>query len=365
MKPKGFDYDNIRVSTNNLELSNIDDIVTKCRGKKIAVFLGAGFSKAWDAKYPLSNDIFSISESDAVKERKNYKFFDLFDSLSLKWASDTANINEKVSVFKLFKYTMDIYKRYPSLLPSHLDKYTLNEFEDEIKKYIKTKFYKKVGKAEAKLILPKKIAKNKSDIISLFKLLSKISRLGVITTNYDIVIDKILHEITAEQCLLRGHIVKMNGSIKCPNPNALSLFKINGGFEVVEYKDNFKIDYDSVSNNLISPNIILPSNEQIYDDKYFKTVFVKSSNFLRNAEVMLFIGYSFPKEDHIIRFLLKSFIDSDDADKETIIIGRNKKSAENMHSSACDVFKELNDKSGLFYFGGAFEELCSQSKKLA
>jgi hypothetical protein len=196
-------------------------------------------------------------------------------------------------------------------------------------------------------------------------LLSKISRLGVITTNYDIVIDKILHEITAEQCLLRGHIVKMNGSIKCPNPNALSLFKINGGFEVVEYKDNFKIDYDSVSNNLISPNIILPSNEQIYDDKYFKTVFVKSSNFLRNAEVMLFIGYSFPKEDHIIRFLLKSFIDSDDADKETIIIGRNKKSAENMHSSACDVFKELNDKSGLFYFGGAFEELCSQSKKLA
>ncbi|KTR46301.1 hypothetical protein NS303_20600, partial [Pantoea ananatis] len=88
-------------------------------------------------------------------------------------------------------------------------------------------------------------------------------------------------------------------------------------------------------------------------DKYFKNAFIKSSGQLRN---------SFPEEDYVIQFLLKTFLDMDNVDKETIIVSRDEKSAIDCHQRACKVFAELNDKSGLFYFKGSFLDLCSGVK---
>ncbi|RWT75295.1 hypothetical protein, partial [Citrobacter freundii] len=96
-------------------------------------------------------------------------------------------------------------------------------------------------------------------------------------------------------------------------------------------------------------------------DKYFKNAFVKSSSQLRQADVLIFIGYSFPEEDYIIQFLLKSFLDADNKEKETIIVSRNEKSALECHERACKLFTELNDKSGLYYYKGSFLELCAGS----
>ncbi|MDU7744720.1 MAG: hypothetical protein E7K12_23635 [Citrobacter sp.] len=82
---------------------------------------------------------------------------------------------------------------------------------------------------------------------------------------------------------------------------------------------------------------------------------------LRQADVLIFIGYSFPEEDYIIQFLLKSFLDADNKEKETIIVSRNEKSALECHERACKLFTELNDKSGLYYYKGSFLELCAGS----
>lgn len=357
-----FDYDNVGITGTNLELESFKDIELKIKDKKVCVFLGAGFSKAWDNKYPLSSELFGITESESLKQKNDYPFFTLFDSLGLKWGEDNSSLDDRFQVFKSFKYMIDIYKRYPSLLPSHLDKYTLDFFENDIKKYIKTKFSTLIPNTEFKLNIPKRISKDKKDILNFFRKMRESKSLDIITTNYDIVIDRVLEAVQPKKSTLRGIPVQHNNKIQCPQKGGVGLYKINGGFEVIQEDENFKIDYSSLNKKEIIPNIILPSNEQNYNDKYFKNTFIKSSNQLRNADILIFIGYSFPQEDFIINFLLKSFLDTDNINKETIIISRNKKSALSCHEKACNIFKELHDNSGLYYYGNTFKKLCEESE---
>ncbi|HIC8602050.1 TPA: SIR2 family protein [Citrobacter freundii] len=354
-----FDFDGERSEGGvSLEISSYKDLELKFKDKRVCLFLGAGFSKAWDNRYPLSDEVFSISEEEASEYAEDYGFFSLFEGLNLRWGNETSKLNERANVFKTFKYTLDVYKRYPSLLPAHLDRQTLDFFEREVKTYIKNKFKRIVPPTELKLNINKRISADKKNILSFFSGLKKTATLDVITTNYDIVIDRVLREVFSEQSIIRGFPVHHDKSVQCPKPGGVGLYKLNGGFEVISCSEGFNIDYDSISNEKQSPNIILPSNEQDYGDKYFKNAFVKSSNQLRYADMLIFIGYSFPREDYIINFLLKTFLDNNNTEKETVIVSRNKDSAIECHMKACDIFKELNDKSGLYYYGGSFADLC-------
>ncbi|MBS0969499.1 hypothetical protein CYR40_08285 [Chimaeribacter arupi] len=354
-----FDYDGVSQKKNVLSIDSYDELKLKFQGKRVCLFLGAGFSKAWDDSYPLSDDVFSISEKESVEQIKKYGFFSLFEALNLKWADENATLKEKASVFKNFKYNIDIYKRYPSLLPSHLDRQTMDLFEKQVKLYIKNKFSKLVAPSEFKLVTKGGLKKEKASIVNFFKGLKLSSSVDVVTTNYDIVIDKVLKRAMPEKTILRGFPVHLNQELQCPKRGGVGLYKLNGGFEVVSDGESFKIDYDSLSDSKISPNIILPSNDQDYSDKYFKNAFIKSSGQLRNADVLIFVGYSFPEEDYVIQFLLKTFLDVDSLDKETVIVSRSEKSAVECHERACKIFSELNDKSGLYYFKGSFLDLCS------
>ncbi|KTR44158.1 hypothetical protein NS303_22060, partial [Pantoea ananatis] len=329
-----FDYDGVSQKKNLLAIESFDDLKNKLHDKRVCLFLGAGFSKAWDESYPLSDDVFSITEEEAKDNVKNYGFFSLFDNLNLKWADENASLRDKASVFKTFKYNIDIYKRYPSLLPSHLDKQTMELFEHQIKLYIKNKFALLVDGSELNVATKGALKRNKASIVDFFKYLSKSSSLDVITTNYDIVIDKVLRRSIPERSILRGFPVHMNQELQCPRRGGVGLYKLNGGFEVIPSGDGFKIDYDSLIDKKIAPNIILPSNDQDYSDKYFKNAFIKSSGQLRNADLLIFIGYSFPEEDYVIQFLLKTFLDMDNVDKETIIVSRDEKSAIDCHQRA-------------------------------
>lgn len=355
-----FDYDNASSTVMSLELSSFGDIRLKCQDKRVCVFLGAGFSKAWDIAYPLSNQLFSISDEEAERNKDDYNFFSLFESLKLKWADENASANDKANVFKNFKYMIDVFKRYPSLLPSHLDKHTVSILEHEIKNYIKNKFKGMVGPNELRLKDSGRLNNNKKNIIKFFDEISMFKGLDVITTNYDIVIDKVLSKLSSERSVLRGMPVMIDDILQCPKAGGIGLYKLNGGFEVIADGDIFKIDYDSIRNEKKTPNIILPSNEQDYSDKYFKNAFVKSSSQLRTADILIFIGYSFPKEDFIIQFLLKSFLDSNNQEKETIIISKDKDDAIACHKNACEIFKEIHDKSGLYYVNKGFAELCEK-----
>lgn len=356
-----FDYDGDIQEENSLGIESFDDLQLKLNGKKICVFLGAGFSKAWDEKYPLSDQVFSLSKEEAEDYSDKFKFFSLFESFNLNLHPDTVSEKERAGVFKSFKYNLDVYRRYPSLLPSHLDKQTLDYFERQVKNYIKNKFVRLLPLSEFKLDSKGAARKHKEDIIRFFNKLGAANSLDIITTNYDIVIDKVLKFSNPIRTQLRGFPIHINNEVTCPKKGGVGLYKLNGGFEVIAEGDGFKIDYDSLNDTDSCPNIILPSNDQNYSDKYFKNAFVKSSGQLRQADVLIFIGYSFPEEDYIIQFLLKSFLDADNKEKETIIVSRNEKSALECHERACRLFTELNDKSGLYYYKGSFLELCAGS----
>lgn len=355
-----YDYDGTSLKKAKLGLDDYNEILTKLKDKKVCLFLGAGFSKAWDNNYPLSDEIFSISDSEAAKYSQEYGFFSLFEDVNLKWGAESLGQSERANIFKSFKYTMDVYRRYPSLLPAHLDRITLDLYEKQLKNFIKNKFIEKTPKSDRTINTTNKISQDKKNIINFFKVLSQCSSLDIITTNYDIVIDKVLKKSSPEKTILRGFPVHIDNKLQCPKKGGIGLYKLNGGFEVIENGNSFSIDYSSITNKTTTPNIILPSNEQDYSDKYFKNAFIKSSNQLRNADILLFIGYSFPKEDFIIQFLLKTFLDSHNNEKETIIISRSEDSAINYHKKACEIFVELNENSGLYYFKGSFLELCKQ-----
>ncbi len=354
-----FNYDGENEKETPLGIETLNEILKKVAERKVCVFLGAGFSKAWESRYPLSDEVFSISQQEADDNYVDYNFFSLFDTLNLKWAEEEASDHDKASVFKKFKFTIDVFKRYPSLLPYHLDKQTLDIIEKEIKRYIKDKFSRLVPKSELQLNVARP-SKKKKEIIKFFETLTSSGSLDVITTNYDIVIDKVLNSLTNKH-VVRGFPVHTDGKMICPKPGGIGLYKLNGGFEVIPGKEGFEIDYGSISDPQITPNIILPSNEQDYGDRYFKQAFVRSSAQLRQADVLIFIGYSFPIEDHIISFLLQSFSDHSNKNKETIIIGRSEESAIELHKKACSIFKGISDNSGLFYSKKSFSALCEEA----
>lgn len=354
-----FDFDGTLNTKVNLELSSFEDIRLKCQSKRVCVFLGAGFSMAWDDNYPSSNKVFTIRKSEANKNKERHPFFSLSKDFNIDWVDNKGKDNSEA--FKLFKYNIDVYKRYPSLLPSHLDGNTVSMLEDDVKIYIKNKFKKMVGEGSF-CLKNSELSDTQKNIINFFEEMQKFKSLDIITTNYDVVIDNILNRLKGKRSIIRGMPVFVEGKHKCPQSGGIGLYKLNGGFEVIEDGNKFRIDYDSILNENIAPNIILPSKEQNYSDKYFKNVFINSSSQLRNADIIIFIGYSFPEEDLIINFLLKSFLDSTNGKKEIIIMSKSSDSAKKYREEAAKIFKELNEINALYYLDASFRDMCKNIK---
>ncbi|MEY0430379.1 SIR2 family protein [Providencia rettgeri] len=355
----GFDFDGTSNKITKKTIASFESIKDICKGKKVCIFLGAGFSMAWDRNYPSSDKVFTIGKSEADEHKEHHPFFSLSKDFNIDWVDDKNKDNSEP--FKLFKYNIDIYKRYPSLLPSHLDGHTVSMLEDDVKIYIKNKFKEMVGEDNFCFKI-NALSDTQNHIVDFFEEMQKLESLDIITTNYDVVIDNILNRLKGKRSIIRGVPVFIDGKHKCPQSGGIGLYKLNGGFEVIEDGNKFRIDYDSILNEKVAPNIILPSKEQNYSDKYFKNVFIKSSSQLRNADIIIFIGYSFPKEDLIINFLLKSFLDSTNKDKEIIIMSRNSDSAKKYREKAISIFKELYEIGALHYLDASFTDMCKNIK---
>lgn len=320
----------------------------------VVFFTGAGFSKLWRDEYPLGFDLFAIDDIEEIKDK--YNFFSLAEALSIyRPEPNEEKYAEKCyEYFSEIKFHLDIYKRYPSLMPNNLDETTLNEFESEIRLFIRDRFIKKVGEDE--LILDKYISENQYLSNFFSELSSSVKTLTFISTNYDFIIEKILKKANITN-VDRGIVDRSCFQRKDWKKSKVNLFKINGGFEVYFDSHGFHLDYTQSDTNRAS-NIILPSRDQNYDNKYYKNMFVKSANKLREAQKLVFVGYSLPIEDHTIRFLIKNFIDCNSDEKEVYVINRNYESALKVCEKVGELFPTLRKDENIFAIRGTFDEVC-------
>ncbi len=60
--------------------------------KNITFFLGAGFSKSWNEKYPNGNELFAISKEQA--EKLEYNFVSIAKSVGINWLSEEGEWEE-------------------------------------------------------------------------------------------------------------------------------------------------------------------------------------------------------------------------------------------------------------------------------
>lgn len=127
-------------------------------------------------------------------------------------------------------------------------------------------------------------------------------------------------------------------------------------FNKTTANNNKDIEWDSAS-------IIIPSQEQDYSDKYFENCFIKASNKLREASVLVFVGYSLPIEDNAIRFMLKNFVDCSSnqlKNKQVYVISASKESALDVLVRVKDLFPRLvrvDEDHSIKALDGGFSEL--------
>ena len=203
-------------------------------------------------------------------------------------------------------------------------------------------------------------------------------RTNFLTTNYDNIIERIIDYHISDilpyyYYSYRGFTPNYaNGSKQCvcPHDNQLvfPLLKLNGGIEIFKDADTFSLDYRNEELSKFkncAPEVIFPCQEQGYDTDYFKTIFPKANRILQETNVLVVIGYAFPKEDGLIRFLLKQFAESlrDAEDKTIFYIDYDRYGRENeLKDRVLQIFPEL--KNRLFVYTKGFASFAKSFNKL-
>ena len=307
----------------------------------ITFFLGSGFSKSWDKRYPSGTELFEINREKMNRDlNKLYSFFDQCDFFNTK--------NIDYNKFTEFYYKLGMLKKYPEIRPRYIDQQAIYFIEQEFKaliwqaldKQVNINYFHEGG------LCHKKKNNNQKEIINFFKILfDQIDgsngipegiRINFITTNYDYLIEGILDEIYGPEdgfhypYTYRGFTPHLLNGEKIIDPLRNhwfvgNLIKINGGLEIRQDDSFFNIDYrpqilEQVINN--PPEIILPTKNQDYASPYFKSIFPKAIRVLQESKILIVIGYSFPKEDALVKFILSHFAEDhrDMADKKIFYI---------------------------------------------
>lgn len=296
----------------------------------ITFFLGAGFSKAWDNNYPLGADLFKFDELAFHKRCEPLGEF-------IRQCGFDPNAHISMDIFSECYYKLEMLKKYPDIRPRYIDEQTIKIIDNEFKFVVWEALNKKVkiNYSNDDNLFFGKINNNQSEIIMFFarlyeqldgsQLVPEGLRANFITTNYDFVLEGILDEYYRyfeDYQLLHNYRgftpLKINGknNLKPLHDHWLvnNLFKINGGIEIYQNSKSFNIDYREPNHKDVlfnPPEIILPSKEQNYTSKYFKSIFSKITRLLQESKILIIIGYSFPKEDALLRFILRHFAEDD------------------------------------------------------
>lgn len=344
-------------------------------------FAGAGFSKSWDKRAPVSDSLFTFEASD---------FQDLVDPLAL---SRTFGIDSFGTVtadaFRQMLYHLDVNERFPDVRSRYLDDQNISMIRGGLRALVQRRFQQLFPlnflESNAEKFSIEKPTDTQEKILAFFRHLLDATdgsggqaegiRTNFITTNYDYVIETILDNIHSPDDSFflynyRGitpRTISGRGNPVNVSQHWLSshLLKINGGFEIVRKGDIYELNYRERSEDKIRkhpPVLMLPSREQDYSDPYFKAVFPKTVRLLRESTVLLLVGYSLPPDDALLRFIIRQFAEEPEDGLEKFIFYIDPKlSARKKLKKLKEVFPSIEDGfPRIFTFEGGFDDFVAQ-----
>ena len=350
----------------------------------LTFWAGAGFSKSWDPKAPVSEDLFTLKTGLIEHATDTFAFsrifgFDLHDNISYEQ-------------FRQIVYELDMYERYPDIRPRYIDDQNLRLFRAALRSAVVRRYeritdlnYFDQGSQKFSCLNP---TQAQQDIIKLFyyllkredgsELLIEGIRTHFVTTNYDFVIETILDDFLGEDDSLflytyRGFTpasVANEPNVRPVHDHGLTwhLLKINGGFEILPSGEDYLLDYSHRKLNDIldpPPVLILPSREQNYDDPYFRTIFPKAVRLLRETKILILVGYSLPEDDALIRFILRQFAEAPEDGRGKHIFYIEPCIDQKKLKAIAQVFPMIERKAPKLYtFKGRFEEFAAECIRL-
>jgi hypothetical protein len=102
----------------------------------ITFFLGAGFSKSWDERFPVGNQLFELKYDEWSGNGEVLEEFLASNNYQ------TLGLTITPSLFKDIIYQLGMLKKYPSIRPRYIDEYNLGIIEAELRSLVQEKFKK-------------------------------------------------------------------------------------------------------------------------------------------------------------------------------------------------------------------------------
>ena len=348
----------------------------------LTFWAGAGFSKAWDPKAPLGEELFTLKTGLIEQAVSTFALshllgfgFDLLDDISY-------------DQFRQIVYQLDMYERYPDVRSRYIDDQNLRVLRAALRSAV-IQHYEQI--AELNYIDPEsmkfpclKPTPAQQDIIDLFDYIFRREngseplveglRTHFVTTNYDFVIETILDAtLGGDESLFlytyRGftptHVANIpNFSPLHHHDLSWHLLKINGGFEILPNGEDYLLDYsrrkpDDILNR--PPVLILPSREQNYGSPYFRAIFPKAVRLLRETKFLVLVGYSLPEDDALIRFILRQFAEAPEDGRDKYIFYIDPCSNKKKREAIARVFPMVEKMvPKLYTFKGRFDAFAAE-----
>ena len=352
----------------------------------ITFLAGAGFSKAWEPSSPIGNELFTLNE-DLIEDFATE--FGIYMHLKYRRELNPQQMRELI-------YELDLYDKFPLLRRRYLDSQNI----DEIRKYLRALTIENYSQIVPPTYFDPSLNKfpigsnnitDKKVILKFFRyLLDQITgsgleaeglRLHFVTTNYDFIIETVLDNCIGPDDSLflytyRGITPRNVAGFRNPTPlhsHWLNnhLLKLNGRFEIVRENSEYSLIYTEREKTTIRNNpplLILPSREQDYSDPYFLEVFPKVVRLARETDIFVIVGYSFPQDDALIRYIVRQIAEEpeDAVGKWLFYIDLNNDAVK--RDRLTEIFpwwEELNTAPQIYLFQGGFVDFARGVVSLA
>lgn len=351
----------------------------------LVFWTGAGFSKSWDANAPVGDDLFNLPEKVLL---------DAWGLGAVRALLGTDDIFSSISPHSLREivYSLDVQSRFPDVRSRFLDGPGIARLRDILRRAIARRFEEifpqpplKENDEGAWKFTVEAPTEAQHEIVGFFRhLLDQVDgsssfaeglRTNFISTNYDFVIEAILDNIVGpddSHWLYTYRGITPNEVVGVPlepqyfdNWLVQTLIKINGGFEMIAADGGYVLDYTD-ARHMKTPNIILPSREQVYADPYFDEIFPKAVRLLREARALAIVGYSLPEDDALLRFILRQFAESgeDGAGKVVFYIDMEKRARMRERVAKLFPFLQPNGPLALHVYSGSFADFAAECRPL-